>query len=427
MKIPKQINLKTALILLVISILLTSALFYAFAATPSSTFYISSGVYPGAPSYTIWGEGANYFAKDMNGMLKYSGTSASQIIQNCIDAAENGSRIFVKNCGSNYVLDTRLNVINKRIQLESDYAVLEAPANDYAIKFRAVGEYPSGVSGIQIWNDSMSMFDGFQIQGDNSTSKGIWIDDSFAVKISNCKINLVTVGINISSTEKWCEGTSIENVIIDWAHIGIDFKHIGGTGSFIQTRITDLGIQICHGSSGDNGIGIRTNGMMGWSHFSDVKFWMYGDYKDGLSLDGWCDCLILDNLWFDYFDNTPTEACGITLQAGMTGTPICLTAPAFSGNFSDAIYNPSEHELDVRGRTYQNRGTTEASNDDWIVHGLVASPTVILLTVMESDAKYFAQVKAVNATKFQLYLWDDDGSAAETVNKTICWYAEWRP
>jgi len=84
MKIPKQINVKTALIFVGISILLTSLFFYAFAATPSSTFYISSGVYPGAPSYTIWKEGANYFAKDVNGMLKYSGTNASQIITNCI-------------------------------------------------------------------------------------------------------------------------------------------------------------------------------------------------------------------------------------------------------------------------------------------------------------------------------------------------------
>ena len=86
MKIPKQINLKTALIFVGISILLTSGLFYVFAATPSSTFYISSEIYPGAPSYTIWVEGSNYFAKDDNGHIDYSGTNASEVIQHTIDA-----------------------------------------------------------------------------------------------------------------------------------------------------------------------------------------------------------------------------------------------------------------------------------------------------------------------------------------------------
>jgi len=85
-KIPKQINVKTALIFVAIGILITSLVFYGFAATPSSTFYISGGVYPGAPSYTVWREGSNYFAKDSNGLIAYSGTNASQIIQNIIDA-----------------------------------------------------------------------------------------------------------------------------------------------------------------------------------------------------------------------------------------------------------------------------------------------------------------------------------------------------
>jgi hypothetical protein len=85
-KIPSKISLKTALIFLVIGILITSGLFYVFAATPSSTFYISSGVYPGAPSFTVWTEGSNYFAKDANGLIVYSGTNRTTVINNAINA-----------------------------------------------------------------------------------------------------------------------------------------------------------------------------------------------------------------------------------------------------------------------------------------------------------------------------------------------------
>jgi hypothetical protein len=46
-----------------------------------------SGVYPGAPSYTIWTDGAgNYFAKDAYGNLAFSGTNASYVIQSAIYA-----------------------------------------------------------------------------------------------------------------------------------------------------------------------------------------------------------------------------------------------------------------------------------------------------------------------------------------------------
>jgi len=51
-----------------------------WAATPTSTIWISPGVYPGAPSYTIWREGSNYFAKDAFGQIDYSGTNASDVI-----------------------------------------------------------------------------------------------------------------------------------------------------------------------------------------------------------------------------------------------------------------------------------------------------------------------------------------------------------
>jgi len=77
--------------LLLVSVIATSAIWYVWAATPTTTFWVSPGIYPGAPTYTIWKEGSNYFAKDANGQIDYSGTNASDVIQDSIDATSRGN------------------------------------------------------------------------------------------------------------------------------------------------------------------------------------------------------------------------------------------------------------------------------------------------------------------------------------------------
>jgi len=83
MNVETKKGVKVSLIFLAIGILLGTLI--AFASTPSSTFYVSSGIYPGAPSYTVWKEGSNYFAKDVNGRLRYSGTNMTAIVNNAIN------------------------------------------------------------------------------------------------------------------------------------------------------------------------------------------------------------------------------------------------------------------------------------------------------------------------------------------------------
>ena len=97
MKVEKQVkkSVKLALIFLAIGILLGTLI--AFASTPSSTFYLSSGIYPGAPSFTVWREGSGYFAKDQNGQLKYSGSNASEVVNNVETSLDNvGGQIYFK-------------------------------------------------------------------------------------------------------------------------------------------------------------------------------------------------------------------------------------------------------------------------------------------------------------------------------------------
>lgn len=82
----RKLGLKTVFLLLVsVSALLVSVCYYTWA-NNSSTFTISQGVYPGAPSYTIWKEDSTYYAKNSFGVLTYYGTNASNVVNNAIDA-----------------------------------------------------------------------------------------------------------------------------------------------------------------------------------------------------------------------------------------------------------------------------------------------------------------------------------------------------
>jgi parallel beta-helix repeat protein len=87
MKFEKQVSLKWAIALVLIACLVSSSIvYYVFGVSPSSAFTISSGVYPGAPCYTVWREGDYYFAKDANGEIDYSGTNASYVINSALNA-----------------------------------------------------------------------------------------------------------------------------------------------------------------------------------------------------------------------------------------------------------------------------------------------------------------------------------------------------
>lgn len=94
--------------------------------------------------------------------------------------------------------------------------------------------------------------------------------------------------------------------------------------------------------------------------------------------------------------------------------------PLFDGTVEEIVHNNI-------GFITEPSGTAEASNTDYIAFGVTFAGTpTVLLTVEESDDAYIAQPYSVNATHFRLFLADDTG-AAENVDKTINWYAEYRP
>jgi len=80
---PKKIQLKHLFVVMLICIVAFSSVGYILGSN-GGTFTLSSGIYPGAPSYTIWREDTVYYAKNAYGVIDYSGTNASSVIYNVI-------------------------------------------------------------------------------------------------------------------------------------------------------------------------------------------------------------------------------------------------------------------------------------------------------------------------------------------------------
>ena len=104
--------------LLVVSVFLASFFTYVFASSPSATFTISSGVYPGAPSYTVFSDGTNYYAKNSWGVIAYTGT-APDVINAAQASLTNGGTIYL--LGGEYPLGEDTIVIdNPKVFLEGE-------------------------------------------------------------------------------------------------------------------------------------------------------------------------------------------------------------------------------------------------------------------------------------------------------------------
>lgn len=60
------------------------------ALTPTQTFAIYGGNYPGAPEFTVWESDGEYYAKNQYGVIVYSGTNATSIINSALNALTTG-------------------------------------------------------------------------------------------------------------------------------------------------------------------------------------------------------------------------------------------------------------------------------------------------------------------------------------------------
>jgi len=84
---------------ILITTLIVSPIVYVLAQS-GTTLTISSGIYPGAPSYTIYQVSGTYYAKDQNGYNEFSNANIRTVAQSALDSGEvtlyfkNGLYIF---------------------------------------------------------------------------------------------------------------------------------------------------------------------------------------------------------------------------------------------------------------------------------------------------------------------------------------------
>jgi len=81
--LPKTIKLKTYILTILATLIISISSIGYILAQSSATFTISQGIYPGAPGYTIWREESVYYAKNAYGSLT-SGTNFTTIINNAL-------------------------------------------------------------------------------------------------------------------------------------------------------------------------------------------------------------------------------------------------------------------------------------------------------------------------------------------------------
>lgn len=101
----KKVSLKKTvyfvIVLCAVCSLVSGALVYAY--SPGNYQVISGGIYPGASTYTMFADDGTYYAKNAYGLVSYSGTNATTIINQVMSAmlvSETGGKVTVVSSGA---------------------------------------------------------------------------------------------------------------------------------------------------------------------------------------------------------------------------------------------------------------------------------------------------------------------------------------
>lgn len=299
------------------------ALVVVIAQVPSSTLGWAPGIYPGAPSFTVWREGSNYFAKDSNGELKYPSSNATYTIQSCINV---GNIVLIKY--GVYQLDSSILIAYNYVKLIGEsMPTFMATASITMLKITK-GMYVE-ISGI--------FFD-----GDNKANVGIEINSAYADSgvtfplISKCMIYRCGTGIKTDETAGWVRRVFVEYSDIYDCDIGIDIQK-GYGNTFRETEIahcSNIGLNIAVygrnsfiGGTFDTNDNIAINLVDGHAQFT-MSHTLIFHSGTGPALNGTLH-------YSDYIDSIVGERKseyigGITIQSGQSSIswtfPVALIA-----------------------------------------------------------------------------------------------------
>lgn len=262
-----------------ITVLLTTV--SVLALVPSETFVVSSGAYPGAPTYTFWTDGGgNYFSKNQYGTIAYSGTDADLVMNQTITAVSSGATILF-GVGA-YTFDNPIIINDKSITLMGTMGDVN--------KGGTILRFDTGVNGFVINSDATDYTPNVIIQGFLLTNVSGYAGTGVLSKgqyltVRDVAIEGFAVGISLEMGTGVSAGDSlINNVVV---------RNCQYQGILIQSNDNRMSNVIVHGN--EDGIQLSTSNS-GGLQASNIHTW--GNSANGLKIT---------QSVYDYFVNFVSE------------------------------------------------------------------------------------------------------------------------
>jgi len=367
---------------------------FVYGQTVSQTHIISGGIYPGAPSYTVWTDGVgNFYAKNAYGVLSYSGTDASAVLNNVLAA---GATVLV--APGTYPITSMVMINYSGIQLKgSGYTtVLSMGVNSTAI-----------VQALNVWNIAI---ENLKFDGNWGTGiVGLLLDGVIYSHFSNMWFDECYTSIQVLADGSATQNSGynlFEHTIIENTRYGITFDGTLATryvtlNTFVDTRIGGL-YTLASGlitfiKAADNNIfydtylDIACDGSVGVTYNSaspTTDQEVYENHFNRLCVTGYGAgtlYAIHANRCSDY------RVSYVELRTAGTNTPyVDLEADSYVRLENSGIND----------RPISNFGNvTSVTNGQWIAHGIAYYPTYVLLTPTTNVTVWVA---SRNSTHFQV-------------------------
>jgi parallel beta-helix repeat protein len=470
--------------------LASGSITYVVAQGGSTPITISSGIYPGAPSYTIYTDGTTYYAKNSYGAVSYSSTNALTTSQAVMTASTNGDTIYFKtgvysfssaliitgktdititgdkgavlSCGGQ---DNILNIISSvRTQIKDisfdgnkasytfggnsvkQHGIFIGSSNDTVIDnvyiYDAFGAAIVAMgSGFTTWGltiENSKFDDNGLVPNPSISTGGVYAYYMHHVNVhDNDFINSVSVNIVFAGAEE-----DYANIVRDFSCIN---NYINGTVNTSNSPVIDVlwgadftishnKIYNCNTDSPTASAAIRVEHALNGTITDNIcddnnmaGIHIYDDSQNiqcsnnivtnngfrGIMVQGSNDVTVSENTilnnahWgmsiVDYCNNTKILYNTVHGNLDWFGTSeICFatlgTTPLFVGN---------------DGMLFENHGSfTNTGDDAEIIHGLIDTPTCIIITSENATAPIFVGYYSANAGHFHLNLLNIDGSPA---------------
>jgi hypothetical protein len=177
--------------------LASGSIMYVVAQGGSTPITISSGIYPGAATYTIWADSGTYYSKNAYGVVS-SSIDASSLIQPILNSMVNGGTLFFKI--ANYTLNTVLSVSNYGVIFRGEN---HPGAEEPIVNFVA----GAAISDMIIFNSNRESDYSYTVKditfdGANKGCDGLTFLQGAYISVEDCRILRCVNGLSLNGTAK---------------------------------------------------------------------------------------------------------------------------------------------------------------------------------------------------------------------------------